>query len=145
MGCHFGWVNDLFFFVNSNQDYMGITIKMSIVNFKKLILEWFYGLLYKIMLGKLKKIKSCCKYMENCIYILKISVLYKQAHTSKSTIKYICMPPSNRGVRCCHTNISDCSFNGAFIVYIILISYGTLLAYMGRKIVYIILWDFVGA
>ena len=96
------------------------------------------------MLGKLKKIKLCCKYMENCIYILKISVLYKQAHTSKSTIKYICMPPSNRGVRCCHTNISDCSFNGAFIVYIILISYGTLLAYMGRKIVYIILWDFVG-
>mgnify|MGYP005958731901 FL=1 len=58
---------------------------------------------------------------------MRISVLYKHTHTSKSTANNICMPSSNKGVRCCHTNIVDSSFNGAFYVYIIRISYGKLL------------------
>ncbi len=60
---------------------------------------------------------------------VKISELYKQTHTSESTRKVICMPLSNKGVGYCHTNSFSCSLNGAFIVYIILISYGRLLAY----------------
>lgn len=55
-----------------------------------------------------------------------MSVVYKTTHTSKSTIIYICMPLSNRGVCYCHTNIYNRSFNGAFMFYILLTSYGTL-------------------
>ena len=44
-----------------------------------------------------------------------ISVVYKQTHTSKSTVVYICLSSSNKCIRCCHTNINYSSFNGAFI------------------------------
>mgnify|MGYP000307449806 FL=1 len=43
--------------------------------------------------------------------------MYINAHTSKSTIVYIYMPLSNKYVRYCHTNIGNCSFNGAFSLY----------------------------
>ena len=41
----------------------------------------------------------------------------KHSHTSERTIAYICMPLSNKYVRYCHTNIGNCSFNGAFSLY----------------------------
>ncbi len=37
------------------------------------------------------------------------------------------MPSSNKAVCRCHTNIANRSFNGAFIVYILLLSYESLL------------------
>lgn len=65
-----------------------------------------------------------------------IEVGYNQTHTSKNTIVYICMPSSNKDVRCCHTNINDCFFNGAFIGYILLLSYGSFLKLKVQKFEY---------
>ena len=42
---------------------------------------------------------------------------YINTHTSKSTANNICMPSSNKAIRCCHTNIVSSSFNGAFSLY----------------------------
>ena len=46
----------------------------------------------------------------------RVCYLIKHSHTSERTISYIYMPLSNKSVRYCHTNIGDCSLNGAFIV-----------------------------